>query len=304
MTKHRAILKSAYELGTDLSGGMVNTLRDAMQSFNRAQASQAAASLAYYAMFSLFPLLLALTGVAGFFLKGGGVSDRIITSVTRFVPVSKELMESNVAQVLERRGTIGLAGLAGLLWSGTGVLTVLTDHVNRAWTDAKPRGFLERRLIALGIGGTLAVLVLLSLLVAPILDILGRLETGVGDKNGVHVRPIWKWISGAGPALITFLVTLGLYRWVPNTDVKWCQAFSGASFVAATWEVAKRGFAWYVKSSLVNYPVVYGSLGGVVALMLWVYVSSLLALFGAHLSAAVASSLSASTADLTSAPST
>ncbi|MGD8967642.1 MAG: YihY/virulence factor BrkB family protein, partial [Anaerolineae bacterium] len=98
-------------------------------------------------------------------------------------------------------------------------------------------------------------------------------------ETAVYERSIWKWLSSGLPAVGTFLAALGLYRWVPNTEVKWSQALSGASFVAVAWEGARRGFARYVRSSLVNYPLVYGSLGGVMALMLWIYVSSWLALF-------------------------
>ncbi len=75
---------------------------------------------------------------------------------------------------------------------------------------------------------------------------------------------------------------------MPNTEVKRRAAFWGALVAALAWEVAANGLAWYLKSGLVQYELVYGSLGAVVALMFWIYLSSWITLFGAHLSAAIA----------------
>jgi membrane protein len=289
MKNLQEILNSAYQRGNELSGGTLDILKAAVQSFNEANVSQAAASLAYYAMFSLFPLLLALVSIGGLILKGENVSQKMVTSVTRFIPVSENLIRSNIEQVLARRGTIGVIGLIGLLWSGMGVFTVLTQQINRAWTDAEPRGFLQNRLVALGLVGVLAVLLLLPFLTTPILGVLGQLDLPSWDKATFYKAFPWRLLSSGLPMLLTFLMFLGLYHWVPNTEVRWSDALWGAIFVTLAWEGAKRGFTWYVGSSLVNYPLVYGSLSTVIALLFWIYISSWLALFGAHLSAAVAS---------------
>jgi membrane protein len=103
----------------------------------------------------------------------------------------------------------------------------------------------------------------------------------------LYETTLWGILSAVLPAVFSFVIFLILYRWVPNTRVSWRQAVTGAAFVAVVWELAKEGFTWYLSSGLVRYRLVYGSLGAVVALMLWVYLSSLLALLGAHLSAAV-----------------
>jgi membrane protein len=180
--------------------------------------------------------------------------------------------------------------LLGLLWSGTGVFTVLVGHVNRAWTEAEPRSFVEKRLLGLGVGliGVLAAVLLVALLSTPLLNLLPRLELPLGDSAAIRYRPLWALIASGLSALVAFLALLNLYRWVPNTVVRWSEAAWGALFVALAWEAVKRGFAWYVSSGLVNYRLVYGSLGAVVALLLWIYVSGWLVLLGAHLSAAIA----------------
>jgi membrane protein len=276
----------------DLSGGTLAVLRDAIEHFGQAHAPHVAAGLAYYTMFSLFPLLLALIAAGSFFLERELVQEQVVRSVTGIMPVSEELILRNVEQVLERRGTVGLAGLVGLLWSGTGVFTVLVNHINRAWRNAEARGFVEQRLLGLGIGlvGVVAALLSLSLLSTLVLNVLPRLELALGGEVHILDSPLWTLVTTGLPALIMFLIMVNLYRWVPNTDVKWSEAGCGAAFVALAWEAAKRGFAWYVRSDLVHYRLVYGSLGAVVALLLWIYLTSWLILFGAHLSAAIARS--------------
>jgi len=84
------------------------------------------------------------------------------------------------------------------------------------------------------------------------------------------------------------LMLLGLYRWVPSALVRWPEATVGALVATGAMEVTTRGFSWYLRSGLARYELIYGSLGAVVALLLWIYLNSLILLFGAHLSAAVA----------------
>jgi membrane protein len=276
-------LETLFDWLNEHSGGVVGVIRDAFQRFSQARGAEAAASLAYYTMFSLFPLLLALIAGGSFFLEGEQVKQEVIQSVSEVIPISQDLIESNVQQVLKQRGTVGIVGVIGLLWSGMGVFTVLVRHLNRAWENAKPRNLLERRLVALGIVGLLVVLLILSLLSTPILDFLPDLQGEVS----LYETTLWGILSAVLPAVFSFVIFLILYRWVPNTRVSWRQAVTGAAFVAVVWELAKEGFTWYLSSGLVRYRLVYGSLGAVVALMLWVYLSSLLTLLGAHLSAAV-----------------
>ena len=289
MRKPLNTFNAIYRQANELTGGTLGIVQDAFQHFGEANAPHVAAALAYYTMFSLFPLLLAVIAVGSFFLEGELVQQQVVRSVTQVVPISEEVILSNLERVLERRGTVGGVGLLGLLWSGTGVFTVLVNHLNRAWRDAESRGFLHQRLMGLGIGliGLMAALLSLSMLSTPVLNVLPRLRVA-GQQIRILDTCVWTLIATGLPALVSFLVFLMLYRWVPNTNVRWSEAAWGAGIVSLVWEAAKRGFAWYVSSDLVRYRLVYGSLGAVVALLLWIYLSSWLLLFGAHLSAAVA----------------
>jgi membrane protein len=186
------------------------------------------------------------------------------------------------------RGAVGLIGLGVALWSASGVFTILTRNINRAWTEAPPRGFLQSRLVALGMVGSLAALLVISLLMSTALNVLSHCQVPLVDLGSLYGTPLWTALSDLVPWFFIFLLFLALYRWVPNGQVQWSAALWAALVVALAWEIAANAFAWYVSSGLARYRIVYGSLGTVVALMFWIYLSSWIIVFGAHLSAAVA----------------
>ena len=136
--------------------------------------------------------------------------------------------------------------------------------------------------------GGLAVLLASSSVLTTVLNVLARFSAPLWRGLSIYETPLWTVLLSVLPRLFTFLALLGLYRWVPNTKVKWSEAFWGALMVTLAWKIATNGFTWYFSSGLVQYELVYGSLGAVVALILWIYISGLIILFGAHLSAATA----------------
>ncbi len=288
MENLRTRLEEVYEQTDDWSGGALGVLRQAMTRFGDTRASQAAAGMAYYAFFSLFPLLLVLVSVGGFVLDRELVQERLLAYVSDTLPASQQLVKENVERVIELRGTIGLLGLIGLLWSASGFFNTLAHNVNRAWPDADERGFVERRLVAMGMVASLAVLLILSLVSTTLVELLPRFKVPLAGEVSFYEASLWKVTSIVIPLFIKFLLFLALYRWLPNTRVGWPAALVGAIVAALGWQVVTNIFGWYVGSGLSDYRLVYGSLGALVALMFWIYLSGWIALFGAHLSAAIA----------------
>jgi membrane protein len=280
-------LKAIYEAANRLSGGRLDIVRDALDSFARARGSEAAAGMAYYAIFSLFPLLLALVAGGSFVLDRQTVMDRVISLASRVFPVSLQLITQNLQQIIKLRGPVGLVGLVGAIWSGSGVFTVLSQNVNRAWTDAAPRNLLQDRLLALGMIGGIVLLLLLSLAATALSGILSQLQIPLGGGVSIYDTALWTVASFLIPWSFVFLLFVMVYRWLPNEEVPWSAALWGGLVAAMAWQIAVRAFAFYVSSGLARYQVVYGSLGTIVALMFWIYVASWITFFGAHLSAAI-----------------
>lgn len=270
------------------TGRIAGTIWRAARSFGRARGAEAAAGLAYYTLFSLFPLLLALVALGSFFFDSQDALQQAVKLVSDAFPVSQPLIEDNLRQILGLRGPVGAIGLIGALWSASGAFAILTRTINRAWPDAEPRNPLESRLLALGMVGTLAVLLILSLMLSTGLNVLARLRLPLAEDASIYDSTLWTWLSNLVPWLFSAALFTALYRWVPDAKVPWRAALGAGVPVAAAWEIASNAFAWYVGSGMARYNLVYGSLGAVVALMFWVYVSGWILGFGAHLSAAIA----------------
>jgi len=276
--------KGVYEAADRLSGGSLDILRQSVSRFTEMGGSVSAAALAYYALFSLFPLLLFLVAILSIILANSEAAYyQAISFIRNALPVSVELIEDNMLEVLKQRGRIGLISAAGLLWSASGFFSILGRSINRAWPQVKLRGFVQSRLLALGMVGGLLILLLLSLISSTLVGLLPTMVEWLGLDEQILQSPIRQVVLRVVPALFTYLMFVALYSWVPNKHVNWHAALRGAALVTVVWELAKYGFAFYIGSGLVNFEIVYGSLGTLIILMLWIYFSNFLALLGAYL---------------------
>ncbi|HEX9924046.1 MAG TPA: YihY/virulence factor BrkB family protein [Anaerolineae bacterium] len=279
--------KALYEWANDLTGGVLGIVVHTVEGFIRTRAVEAAASIAYYVLFSLFPLLIFLVVIGSSLFESAQIQRQVADFVKEIFPGTEELVLQNIDQVLRLRSTVTIFGSIGLLWAATGGFTVLARHINRAWHGSAPRSFLQSRLIALVMVGVLLGLLIPSLLFSTAASLLAQFSVPLLGGIDVYNTFGWAVLTRLIPWLLIFLMFQSLYRWVPRTEVKWSEAFWGALFAATAWEVSKSVFGWYLSSGLVKYQLVYGSLGAVVALMLWIYLSSMITLLGAHLSAAI-----------------
>jgi membrane protein len=282
-------LEQLYSRVDHLTGGRLAIMRRAIEGFGQARSAQAAAGMAYYAFFSLFPLTLFLVAVtSAIFVQGRQQAvTEVINLIRQAIPVSPGLIRDNVQQVLDARGTVGVIGAVGTLWSATGFFSILSTDINRAWPGAEPRNFFEQRLVALSMIAILIVLLALSLASTAILNILAPWQIPVLDTLFSRATLLWRIVSSLLPWFFAFLLFLALYRWTPNTHVSWRAAGWAALTVSLVWQVAASAFAWYVSSDLARYRLVYGSLGTIIALLFWIYLTSWFTLFGAHLSASI-----------------
>ena len=264
--------------------GFLDILKNAISSFSQARASQAAASLAYYAIFSLFPLLLVLIAGGSYFLNSQQVYQSVTQFVKQTIPVSNQMINENLRQVLDARGVVGIIGLLTLLWSASGFFTNLAYNINLAWPGAPRRNFLEKRLVGLGMIAGLSGLLILSISLNWITELIPFLNP---DSASSSTLSLWRLLSGLGSWLTIFMLFLALYHWVPTEEVYWGATSWGALTASVGWKAATTGFSWYLRSGQGRYSLVYGSLGAIVALLFLIFIASMITLFGAHLSATV-----------------
>lgn len=277
-------IKDVYENINRLSGDRFSILESAIRSFTEKQAAQASAGLAYYTFFSIFPLMLVFVAGGSYFLDSDQVFDTVTQFVQQALPISRQVINENIEEILAARGTAGILSLLILLWSASGMFTNLAYNINLAWPLAARRNFLQSRLVGLWMIVGLIGLIILSLVLSWVTARLPFMNLDTGSPANLVLL---RGISALGSWLMIFLVFLTLYHWIPRLRVRWSATLWGALIASLAWKAVITGFGWYLGSSFGQYQLVYGSLGAIVAFLFLIYIISLITLFGAHLSAAI-----------------
>lgn len=280
-------LRKVYVWINNHTYGIVRILRIAIYTFGESNATQAAAGMAYYAFFSIFPLLLFLIVGASYILEVQSAYNFIMDNVYRVLPTAQNLIDANLQQVLNSRGAVGLVGLVGFLWSSTSFFSILTRNINRANPNSTKRGFFEDRAIALGMIGLLAFLLALSILSNTITGVVQNMDFLSFRGIPIYETAVWRYIIKLIPYLITLLLLIVLYRYIPKERVGWKGVLIAAPLSALLWQAVTRLFVWLLQKGFVQYELIFGSLGALASLLFWVYLISLITIFGAHLSAVI-----------------
>ena len=251
---------------------------DAVNDFLGKNCPYVAGAIAFYTLFSLFPLVLAIISIWGFLLGPEVEQTELARRIAEVIPVSTDFISETVHGVASARAITGLASVLGLLWASSAAFGAIRKGINAAWGVRRTRPFLKERLmdIALVLGGGL--LMILIMLITPILSFLQ--ETTVYIAPDADLKLLFRLISLVVSPVLSFATFLILYRYLPNTDVTFKDVWMGALAASIAFDGAKWGFLWYV-STFPVYNIVYGSVGAVMALLTWVYVSSIILLFGA-----------------------
>ena len=245
----------------------------------------AAAAMSYFGLLALFPALLVLLAASN---QVGAVS-KLLARVVDVYPGSSDFLETTVRSLSNVNAGVVASCVVVVLWAGSWVFAVLERAVNRIWAT-RPRRFLRGRLLTLGMIGAVGAILATSVLVTSLLVVLRQLAARVplralGRMNFLVVAgdAFWQLVFAIVSVGITITLFLLVYRLVPNGRVVLHDCWPGAVVAGFLWESAKYIFA----SSLqfFHYDQIYGSVGAVVAVLTWSYVSSLILLYGAQLSA-------------------
>jgi membrane protein len=280
-------LRNLYRRLNQSTGGTLTIIALTFRRFGETRAAENAATLSYYTLFSIFPFLISLIVAGSFFLEREEVYQRVQEFIVQAFPASQSLILDNIDTVLTLRGTVGTVGLIGLVWSATGLFSNLIFSINRAWPYTRPRNFLRKRLAGLGVATSLALLLGLSVITTTVVNLFLRLDFLQYGLAALGDLPVRSMLTRLLSWLMKGLIFFAIYMWAPNTRVPIRAAAWGAAIAATGWDIATAAFTWYLTSGIPRFEVVYGSLGTVVVLMLWIYIGALVVLFGAHLGAAI-----------------
>lgn len=254
-----------------------------IRGFVAAGGTRAAAAIAYYTLLSFVPLVLALAGITGLIL-GGDRLDDLIDQAVDGLPLTGEAA-GDIEEILrgagEGSGTIGLVGIATLVWTASGVMGAVRTGLSAVMGAARRRPFITGKLIDL----SLVLMTGIVLLAAAVLGVIMRVA-GEELLGPLGVPGVSGLISVVVPVVMGFVVLMGLLRYVPAVRLPWSATWRAAlGGGIALWAVST-GFAVYV-ANFGNYNAVYGSLGAVVAFLAFIYLAAIVVLLTAAAAAAL-----------------
>jgi membrane protein len=274
--------------GADERPTLWATLKRTFTEFQEDNLSDWAAALTYYGLLSLFPALIALVSLLGLFGDPQSTTSSITDIVTQIGPQSAaDTFSEPIKTITSNRSGAGIAfvfGLAAALWSASAYVGAFMRASNVIYETPEGRPFWKLRplqiLVTLVLVILLAVIALSLVLTGPIVDAVAG-PIGVGD-TAVTIWNIAKW-----PVLIAAFVLLLaiLYYASPNVKMRGFRWVTPGSLVAlVVWVLASAAFAFYV-ANFGSYNKTYGTLGGLIVLLMWMWISNLAILFGHQLNA-------------------
>ncbi len=236
-----------------------------------------AAGIAYWTLFSAFPLSLAAVSLLGFANPTSIEQEEMVARIIEQIPVSGDYVLDLVERVAEARGALSFIAVLGLLISGSAVFAAIRKGINHAWHVTKPHPFFIGR----GIDLLMLVFVGLLALIAAT-NLVGLVGRGASNIWFVG-EPLISVGFDLGLLVASYFILAILYRFVPYTEVEWRDVWLGAlvgALMAYGVRVAFSGFLINVN----EFNLVYGSLGALMALLVWVYLSAMSLVLGAEVS--------------------
>lgn len=243
------------------------------------------AQLAFFFLLSLFPFLLFLVTLLGYL----PINEQIVTEfIGGYLPVEvAEMIETNLNYLLNNRsGSLLSVSIVGTLWSASNGFNAIKRALNRAYRVEQRQRYIVARLISV----ILTISILGVICLALLLPVFGK---AIGDyifsflnlSEGLDkIFDALRWVISS---IIFFIVLFVLYRFAPHTHVKWRDVIFGSLFATIGWQTVSFAFSFYV-DTLGNYSATYGSLGTVIILMIWFYISGIIIITGGVINAVIA----------------
>jgi membrane protein len=260
-------------------------LGHALHQFHENDLFTSAAAMSYFGLMALFPALLFMFALSNKLAAG----SELLTHAVDVYPGSSKFLRDTIEAFADISIGAVVTCVIVVFWAGSWVFAVIERALNRIWGTTS-RTFLHGRALTVGMVGLVGVLLSLSVLVTSFLvalrEMTGRLSPRQIERYTLLTSvgsAFWQVLFAAVSYLVTVALFVLVYRFMPKAAVTLRDTLPGAFLAGLLWEIAKYIFA--VSLHYFHYDQLYGSVGAVVAVLTWSYVSSLILLFGAQLTA-------------------
>jgi len=256
------------------------------------KAPQLGAALAYYTVFSLAPLILVLLAIVGLlFHNDPGAWNKLTEQMSAFLDKGAVEMVRNIAQKASHPSKGVLATVIGVLlalFGASGVFGQLQDALNSVWgVKAKPGGgiwvFLRSRFLSFAMVGGICFLLLVSLTLESVLRGFSHWVQSV-MPGGIVVALVVYWIFDLAMVILLFAI---IFKYLPDAEIQWRDVWIGATITAILFAIGKWALGLYLASG--SAASAYGAASSLITLLLWVYYSAQILLFGAEFTQVYAS---------------
>ncbi len=256
----------------------------AVKKFFEIDGAQRAGAFAFYAFFALFPLVVILVAVASVFLDKGQAEDKVIAYVESYIPISGEMQRfifDTIGGVVDARGEVGAVAIVMLVWAAIQFFTTLIFSTNRAW-GTEGHNWWRLPLKSL----SLLAIMMGAVFVGIAIPILGRMVQA-WFLPAQEFRSLYNVGNFFIPLFVVFLSLSLFYKLAPRRATKFSEVWAAALCATVLLRMSESLFVVYL-ARFAKLNAVYGAFGGIMALLLWIYLSGCIFIFGACLCAAQA----------------
>jgi membrane protein len=267
-------------------GNASSLLKQTFQEWLQDKAPQLGAALAYYTVFSLAPLILVLLAIIGFLFRDdpAGAWNKITQQMSYFLDPSALQVVQNIAQKASQPGKSLIATIIGValaLFGASGVFGQLQDALNTIWgVKAKPGtgiwGFLRARFLSFAMVAGICFLLLVSLAIEALLKGFSHYVQSVVPGGIVIALTVYLVFDFA----VVVLLFAMIFKFLPDVKIQWRDVWIGAVMTAIFFGIGKWALGLYLSSGAAG--SAYGAASSLITLLLWVYYSSQILLFGAE----------------------
>lgn len=245
-----------------------------------------AAAVAYYLLLAIFPFFLFLITLIGY-LPVPDLLDFILSTIRRPLPTQVfELVQDNIVKLFaDKKGGLLSLSILLALWTSSNSVTSIMNVMNRLYEVKEGRPFWKVRLTAVLLVIGLSFLFLMSLLLLMFGPKLGSFIADV-THLGSFFELIWKIMLIPVIPMMLILAVAVIYYFTPDVEQDWKWITPGAIFSIPAWLLASLAFSYYI-NNFGSYDKTYGSIGAVIVLLLWLYLSGFIILIGAEINAVI-----------------